>query len=55
LSQINSCGSQENNSIWLKVTIQTGGTLGFILTPENHALVVDFDFLFSDQMQVVPI
>ncbi len=44
LSQINSCSSQENNSIWLKVTIQTGGTLGFILTPENHALVVDFDF-----------
>jgi len=40
----NSCGSQENNSIWLKITIDQGGTLGFVLTPENPSIVVDFDF-----------
>lgn len=40
----NSCGSEENNSIWLKITIEQGGTLGFVLTPENTSIVVDFDF-----------
>lgn len=39
-----SCGSQENNSLWIKVTIKTDGTLGFLLTPQNSALFVDFDF-----------
>lgn len=40
----NNCSSQENNSIWLKLSINTGGTLGFILTPENDNIDVDFDF-----------
>jgi gliding motility-associated-like protein len=40
----NSCGSQENNSLWIKVTIKTDGTLGFLITPENTFLGVDFDF-----------
>ncbi len=31
----NSCGSAENNSLWIKVSIQTGGTLGFTLTPQS--------------------
>ncbi|MEL1244100.1 T9SS type B sorting domain-containing protein [Flavobacterium sp. DGU11] len=40
----NACSSQEHNSLWLKILIKDGGTLGFILTPENDNLVVDFDF-----------
>lgn len=40
-----SCFSAENNSLWLKLSIKTSGTLGFILRPENSSLDVDFDFL----------
>jgi gliding motility-associated-like protein len=40
----NACSSQEHNSLWLKILIKDGGTLGFILTPESDDLVVDFDF-----------
>ena len=40
-----SCFAQENNSIWLKLSIKTSGTLGFILTPENMNINVDFDFV----------
>ncbi|MCW4468386.1 T9SS type B sorting domain-containing protein [Flavobacterium sp. MFBS3-15] len=40
----NACSSQEHNSLWLKILIKDGGTLGFILTPESDNLVVDFDF-----------
>lgn len=40
----NNCGSQENNSIWLRISINTGGTLGFILTPESRSIAEDFDF-----------
>jgi hypothetical protein len=40
----NVCSGQENNSVWLKVKIDQGGTLGFVLTPENASLTVDFDF-----------
>ena len=40
-----SCFAQENNSVWLKLSIKTSGTLGFILTPENKDLNVDFDFV----------
>lgn len=39
-----SCGSQENNSLWIKVTIKTAGTLGFLITPQSTNLNVDFDF-----------
>ncbi|MBC7606149.1 MAG: gliding motility-associated C-terminal domain-containing protein [Burkholderiales bacterium] len=40
----NACNSQENNSIWLKIKIRTGGTFGFLITPQSNDLVVDFDF-----------
>lgn len=44
LSGLNNCSSQENNSLWLKVTLVTDGTLGFILTPESTSIVEDYDF-----------
>ena len=44
LTGSNTCGSQENNSIWLQVAIETPGTLGFILTPESSAITEDYDF-----------
>jgi gliding motility-associated-like protein len=40
----NACSSQENNTIWLKVRIEHGGTLGFLITPQSSNLNVDFDF-----------
>lgn len=40
----NTCGSSENNSIWLQLSIENGGTLGFTLTPESSDINVDFDF-----------
>jgi len=46
----NTCGSEENNSLWFRVNINTGGKLGFILTPTfadgstNTDLAIDFDF-----------
>lgn len=43
LSGNNSC-NQETNSIWLSVTLVTGGTLGFTLTPNSTNIVVDYDF-----------
>ncbi len=33
LNGSNTCGSQENNSLWSKATTNTAGNLGFILTP----------------------
>lgn len=44
LSGSNTCDSQENNSIWLKIAIDQGGTLGFTLTPASPSILVDFDF-----------
>lgn len=44
LSGSNTCSSQENNSIWLKIAIDQGGTLGFTLTPESPSIQIDFDF-----------
>lgn len=44
LSGSNTCGSQESNSIWLKIAIDQGGTLGFVLTPGSTSIVIDFDF-----------
>lgn len=44
LSGSNTCFSEENNSIWLKVTIATSGTLSFSLIPQNRSITVDFDF-----------
>ncbi len=42
--EINSCGSSENNSLWIKITIQTSGTLGFTLTPQSSSISEDYDF-----------
>ncbi|MDO5977556.1 T9SS type B sorting domain-containing protein [Flavivirga spongiicola] len=44
LNGSNSCSSQENNSIWLKVTMITNGTLGFTLTPNSTNIIEDYDF-----------
>ena len=44
LNSGNTCGSQENNSIWLKISINQGGTLGFTLTPDSSSITVDYDF-----------
>ncbi|PWH83022.1 hypothetical protein DIS18_00245 [Algibacter marinivivus] len=38
------CGSSENNSVWLQVTLVTSGTLGFTLTPNSTAITEDYDF-----------
>jgi gliding motility-associated-like protein len=41
----NSCHGIENNTLWLKVPVKTGGTLGFVITPnQTNDLSVDFDF-----------
>ena len=40
----NACGSGENNSLWLKIKINTGGTLGFVLTPQSTDILEDLDF-----------
>ena len=44
LNGSNSCSSQENNSIWLEVTIAAPGTLAFTLTPGSTAISEDYDF-----------
>jgi gliding motility-associated-like protein len=44
LNNSNTCDSRENNSIWLKISIDQGGTLGFTLTPQSSSITIDFDF-----------
>jgi gliding motility-associated-like protein len=44
LSNSNTCQSQENNSIWLEVSIANSGTLGFTLTPGSTNISEDYDF-----------
>jgi gliding motility-associated-like protein len=44
LNGSNTCSSQENNSVWLQVTLVTSGTLGFTLTPNSTAITEDYDF-----------
>ena len=44
LSGSNTCSSQENNSLWLQVTVITDGTLGFTLTPNSTSITEDYDF-----------
>ncbi|RNC84905.1 MAG: gliding motility-associated C-terminal domain-containing protein [Winogradskyella sp.] len=44
VSGLNACSSQENNSIWLEVNIETTGTLAFTLTPSSTAITEDYDF-----------
>lgn len=38
------CSSQENNSVWLKVTTITSGTLGFTIRPSVADINEDYDF-----------
>jgi len=38
------CNSEEHNSLWLKFTVKTSGTLGFDLIPNNPDIWVDYDF-----------
>ncbi|QQY81302.1 T9SS type B sorting domain-containing protein [Tamlana sp. s12] len=42
--EINSCSGFEHHSIWLKVDIVQGGTLGFDLIPDDPDIMVDYDF-----------
>ena len=44
LSALSVCSSEENNSIWLKLSIANSGTLAFTLTPESDDINEDFDF-----------
>ena len=44
LSNSNTCQSQENNSIWLEVSIASTGTLAFTLTPGSTSINEDYDF-----------
>ncbi len=44
ISGLNSCSSQENNSIWLEIEITKSGTLGFDLIPTRSDINVDYDF-----------
>lgn len=39
-----SCGSSETNSLWLRITIKTSGTLGFVLKPNSPNINEDYDF-----------
>ena len=39
-----SCSSNENNSLWLEVTVVTSGTLAFTLSPNSTAITEDYDF-----------
>ena len=50
LNNSNTCGSRENNSLWLLVNIATDGTLAFTLTPGSTSINEDYDFLFLDPM-----
>jgi hypothetical protein len=42
--EISSCGSEEHNSLWLKLNIVTSGTLAFDIIPESSDINEDFDF-----------
>jgi len=44
VQEVAGCGGFEHNSIWLKINIVNGGSLGFNLTPNDPSPVVDYDF-----------
>ena len=44
LSGLITCNSQENNSIWLRLNINTAGTLAFTLKPSSNNIDIDFDY-----------
>lgn len=44
VSGANTCGGQENNSLWLRIEIENSGSLGFELRPTSAQIEVDYDF-----------
>lgn len=42
--EVAGCSGFEHNSIWLKITIAQGGTLGFDIKPLNTDIITDYDF-----------
>lgn len=40
----NDCTGVETNSLWLRLPINTSGTLSFVLTPNDPSIDIDFDF-----------
>lgn len=40
----NTCNGEEHNSLWLKFTAKTTGTLGFDLIPTSTDITIDYDF-----------
>ena len=42
---LSTCNIVEDNSLWFKFTINTSGTLGFILTPSDPDITIDYDFV----------
>jgi gliding motility-associated-like protein len=44
IQEVAGCSGSEHNSIWLKINIVNGGTLGFNLIPTNTGISVDYDF-----------
>ena len=44
VSDKNSCGSMEHNSLWLYIEITKPGTLGFTLKPTSSDIQIDYDF-----------
>lgn len=44
LNYYNVCNGTENNSLWIRFTVKTSGTLGFDLIPDSSDINVDYDF-----------
>lgn len=44
IQEVAGCSGFEHNSLWIKINIVQSGTLGFILTPSNTSINVDYDF-----------
>ncbi len=40
----NPCLYEETNSLWLRINIEQGGDLSFVIKPENTDINVDYDF-----------
>ena len=44
VQEVSGCGGFEHNSLWIKINIVQGGTLGFNLIPDDPNINVDYDF-----------
>ena len=44
INYFNTCNGEEHNSLWLKFTVKTTGTLGFDLIPTSTDITIDYDF-----------